>query len=52
MIVLDDDGSSISELSKSVIDVMSDIEEFNKFDLSDLASINICLLYTSDAADD
>ena len=44
MIVLDNDGSYISELSKSVIDVMSDIEEFNKFDLSDLASINIGLL--------
>lgn len=44
MIVLDDDGSSISELSKTVIDVMSDIEEFNKFDLSDLASINIGVL--------
>ena len=44
MIILGNDGSYISELSRSVIDVMRDIEEFNKFDLSDLVSINIGLL--------
>ena len=31
-------------MSKSVIGVMNDIEQFNKFDLSDLASINIGFL--------